>query len=245
MQLFRVNGRGSLRLQLKRGESSLTSISSVGDVSLLKGLYQLNKADVGKTTKLLIDSFGQDAFFKHLFTGVKRRDQALSVIYSTIAGLYIAKGWAYATSASLEGVMLTRRTDAGFGFWDSLRMLRMLKVLLYVNLIKTIHRARHFAVIWKGLEFYFKRYKGYFLDMVAVSPAFREKGFMSRMIRSLLESTDKAGTFCLLETENPNNVPIYEHFGFKRIKSGTVQPVNVPFFYMAYDPAGILDSAKG
>jgi ribosomal protein S18 acetylase RimI-like enzyme len=76
--------------------------------------------------------------------------------------------------------------------------------------------------------------------MIAVDPAYRHQGHMGRMMRALLDDVDRKKTFCMLETETPGNVPIYEHYGFRVVKEGMVEPQGVPFFFLVYDPLGIV-----
>jgi hypothetical protein len=38
----------------------------------------------------------------------------------------------------------------------------------------------------------------------------------------MLERIDKEGLPCYLETQNPENIPLYEHFGFKVMEEGVI-----------------------
>ncbi len=209
--------------------------------TIITGLLQLKKDHAQKASKVLADAFFDDAFYRHVFPDIETRKKVLPLIYETITSLFVAKGMAYATSENMEGVMLVRGSGEGFDPGAFFRALKMLRVLRYVPLIKTIRRSMPFRAIWEGLDHFFKRYKGFiWLDMIAVDPGHRHGGHMGRMMRALLADVDAKQTFCMLETETPGNVPIYEHYGFRLIRAGEVQPQNVPFFYMVYDPMGIV-----
>jgi GNAT superfamily N-acetyltransferase len=57
----------------------------------------------------------------------------------------------------------------------------------------------------------------WYLKMIGVDPGWQGRGVASPLLRSRLERCDKDGQPAYLETSKPDNVPLYEHFGFRRI----------------------------
>lgn len=55
----------------------------------------------------------------------------------------------------------------------------------------------------------------WYLAAIGVDPPQRGQGAGAALLRSRLERCDKAGTAAYLESSNPQNVPLYEHFGFQ------------------------------
>lgn len=205
------------------------------------GVIRLNKRHVGKAAGVLTAAFSDDAFFAHLFPDPAVREKAMPVVYGVMANLFISKGWGTAPSEAVEGVLIARPPEALLGFSSFFRALAMAKILRFAPLLKTIRRARPYGQIWAKVERYFKRYKGFvWIDMIAVDPEYQGKGFMSRMLRPVLEDVKARGSFCLLDTENAANVPIYEHFGFEVVEKGVVEEMGIEYWVMAYDPCGVL-----
>jgi ribosomal protein S18 acetylase RimI-like enzyme len=59
----------------------------------------------------------------------------------------------------------------------------------------------------------------WYLRVIAVDPAFQKKGIGGALLRPLLAQAEESGLSVYLETQNPANIPIYEHFGFHRLRS--------------------------
>jgi GNAT superfamily N-acetyltransferase len=55
----------------------------------------------------------------------------------------------------------------------------------------------------------------FYLEILAVAPACQGQGLASRLVRPALEQADRAGLPCYLETQNPRNLPLYAHYGFR------------------------------
>jgi ribosomal protein S18 acetylase RimI-like enzyme len=55
----------------------------------------------------------------------------------------------------------------------------------------------------------------WYLAMIGVDPPRQGTGAAAALLRSRLERCDQDGTAAYLESSNPQNVPLYEHFGFR------------------------------
>lgn len=62
--------------------------------------------------------------------------------------------------------------------------------------------------------------KGEFIhiDLIVVDKKHRNKGLAKEIIKSVFEEADKENVVVTLETQNPNNVLLYKHFGFEVVK---------------------------
>jgi GNAT superfamily N-acetyltransferase len=190
---------------------------------------------------VLADSFFDASVFRFMFPDADRRSKVLPRIFKVFAGLYISRGWAYADTEKVEGVMLVRDSRARFGLRSVFGMLGMLRVLRYIPLFSTWKKARQLQPIRQETAAFFQDCPDFvWLEIIAVDPACRGQGVMRRLMTPLLDRIDREGNFCLLETENPANVPIYGHYGFRLVRSGRVLPADIPYFHMAYDPMGIV-----
>jgi GNAT superfamily N-acetyltransferase len=55
----------------------------------------------------------------------------------------------------------------------------------------------------------------WYLAIIGVDPSRKGRGVGAALLRSRLERCDKEGVAAYLESSNPENVPVYEHFGFQ------------------------------
>ncbi|MCC5935236.1 MAG: GNAT family N-acetyltransferase [Candidatus Cyclonatronum sp.] len=95
-----------------------------------------------------------------------------------------------------------------------------LPVLGFRDFFRLIQNTRKLAAAndlswYKGLVP--KRH--YRLKIIAVDPSLRGTGAFRRLITPALEHADKHGLPVVLETHNPANVGLYEHFGFELVKT--------------------------
>lgn len=75
----------------------------------------------------------------------------------------------------------------------------------------------------------------YYLEFIAVDPDFQGKGYASRLLRGMLASLDNKRLPCYLETNNEENIPLYEHFGFKLLEYTTIPETKVRNYAMLRD----------
>ncbi len=69
----------------------------------------------------------------------------------------------------------------------------------------------------------------WYLTIIAVDPLHQGKGYASMLLRAKLREIDKQNVPCYLNTQNENNVPLYEHFGFELV--GKTKVTNSNFYY--------------
>jgi ribosomal protein S18 acetylase RimI-like enzyme len=62
----------------------------------------------------------------------------------------------------------------------------------------------------------------WYLFAIGVDPAYQGKGVGGALLRSRLERVDRAAAAAYLESSKPENIPLYEHFGFE---TGAVPPL--------------------
>ena len=55
----------------------------------------------------------------------------------------------------------------------------------------------------------------WYLKAIGVDPAWQGRGVASSLLRSRLECCDQEGQPAYLEASKPDNIPLYEHFGFR------------------------------
>jgi ribosomal protein S18 acetylase RimI-like enzyme len=81
--------------------------------------------------------------------------------------------------------------------------------------------ARYFAM-WDWIEEMVPEVPQWYLDLIAVAPERRGEGIGAALIRWGLERAQADGVPAVLETAQPDNVALYEHFGFRVVLEGDV-----------------------
>ena len=95
---------------------------------------------------------------------------------------------------------------------------------LRVQIRAVPNHARALAAAWGRAARYAHALEGahpkephWYLKAIGVDPDWQGRGVASPLLRSRLERCDQEGQPAYLETSKPDNVPLYEHFGFRSI----------------------------
>ena len=82
----------------------------------------------------------------------------------------------------------------------------------------------------------------WYLAIIGVDPVRQGYGVGAALLRSRLRWCDQEGLPAYLESSNPGNVPLYQHFGFNI--TGTLGlPEGAPVVNTMWRPAGLRDDA--
>lgn len=76
------------------------------------------------------------------------------------------------------------------------------------------------------------------LDMLVVQQRYRGQGFVSKIIKPLLDECKANNYLCSLETQTPSNIPMYEHYKFRKVKVIPLQNSSLEQYCMVYTPDG-------
>lgn len=71
---------------------------------------------------------------------------------------------------------------------------------------------------------------------LAVDPNAQGKGPASKLMRPMLEFFYRTGHQCYLETQDPQNVPMYEHYGFEAVEIGKLPGSDIAHYAMLRKP---------
>ena len=84
----------------------------------------------------------------------------------------------------------------------------------------------------------------YYLFMIGVDPSSQGKGYGGQLLRHLNELADKAGVECYLETDKPESVNLYEHFGYRVVRDDTIRAANLHMWMMTRPYCGTARNAE-
>jgi predicted N-acetyltransferase YhbS len=100
-----------------------------------------------------------------------------------------------------------------------LQTLRFLPTMLAEMRSTALHHARQ-GLTWYRLD---PKQPHWHIDPIAVLPEMQKQGIGSRLMTRFCEQMDKQGGKSYLETDKPEYVRFYEHFGFEVIREANVR----------------------
>lgn len=123
-------------------------------------------------------------------------------------------GIAYRTSGSFDGLAVWLPPEEREISWVKAVRIGALHLLFRTNL-KNLRRLMAVGNI--ATRAHIKDAPGHYwyLLVLAVAPDKQGRGIASKLIKPFLDMLDEAGEAAYLETQNPNNVGIYRHYGFE------------------------------
>lgn len=114
-------------------------------------------------------------------------------------------------------------------------------VTFFIISIKEITRLiRNMKVLGKVLDFKwpeeFIKGRHYRIKIISIDKSLRGTGAFRKLISPAIEFADQEQIPMVLETHNPSNVGLYEHFGFKLVKTISSPETNVQQYCMIRKP---------
>jgi GNAT superfamily N-acetyltransferase len=81
------------------------------------------------------------------------------------------------------------------------------------------------------------------LWILAVDPEHQKQGYASRLLRPMLGRLDREGRPCHLDTQNPDNLPLYAHYGFEVVAEGHIPGTDIPHWLLDRKPGAVAQAA--
>ena len=179
-------------------------------------MEKLQKSDIMQASKIFALSMFNDDLHVWFFPDIKTRLRKLEFLYQF--KLQTQLKLSYKVSSKLEGLCIWESPDdhqSAITIYDLIYGFSLVFRVGIISLFKMIKYRIWSTKIRNSINA--NRY--WYLDVVVVSPEYQGKGFASQIIKPFLENTKYVGESVYLETQNINNVPIYEKYGFKLLKS--------------------------
>lgn len=112
-----------------------------------------------------------------------------------------------------------------------LEALKSLPLVIKTLGFKTLSRAMKMRGTWTKND---PKFPHWHLDPIAVLPKYQGKGVGSALMEYYCKLVDKDNGCAYLETDKAENVPFYEKFGYKVIKSEKI--LEFTTWYMLREP---------
>jgi GNAT superfamily N-acetyltransferase len=178
-------------------------------------IYPLTHKHIDDAIAVYSTAFFNDPLFVRMFPKKSTRKNSLKTFFRATVKYAIGRDECYGISSPIEGVAIWeppgKRPISIWAFLTS-GYLKLLFTSLVFSAIKFI-----------GIFFETNRMHNkygppkhnYYLSLLAVHPDSQGEGLAGKLLRPVLKKADKMHVGTYLETTNPQNVPVYEHFGFQ------------------------------
>ncbi|MBN2003781.1 MAG: GNAT family N-acetyltransferase [Anaerolineae bacterium] len=194
----------------------------------LDALYRLQKQDARRAGAVLTAAFQHDPVWNAIFDGVAPEQRTGA--FETPVRYCLKYGEVYAPSAALEGVaawvpgeladMTLWRMLLSGAIWPGMKM----------GMTATRKMMPVFAPIEEDRKATMQGKPFIYLLIIGVAPQFQGQGCGGKLLRALIEKSERAGVPIYLETETESNVRMYEHFGFEVVKEITLPIIDLPMW---------------
>jgi ribosomal protein S18 acetylase RimI-like enzyme len=168
--------------------------------------------------EIMSAAFRDNPLWVYIIPDEDRRERDLPRFFRVLIKSQLTSRQLYGVNDPLEGIAVWKLPNSPERKLGSIirseLLWTMARFLLSPGSIQLI-KARK---ILSGSGEMHKRYAPgphYFLDILAVHPKSQGKGLASRLVRPMLERADRESLPTYTDTSTPENVTIYEHYGFE------------------------------
>ena len=170
------------------------------------------ESDVPRICDILSDAFHNDPMWQYLIPNEQTRSKILHKFFMLMVKYSLIYGEGYKIGYPAQGVAIWLNPKQQKIFLTGLRKMGGIKLLHYW---KYINKLRKTDRVNSKLHKKYAPKMHQYLFLLAIDPKSQGKGYAASLIRPQLQKFDRENVPVYLETNNPRNVPIYEHFGFK------------------------------
>ncbi|MDD5082645.1 MAG: GNAT family N-acetyltransferase [Dehalococcoidales bacterium] len=197
-------------------------------------VIRLGKSEVTAAATTLARAFQDDPLFVYLIPDPVARQNALLVILQVMVRYGVLYGEVHTTSPNIEAVTVwLPPASAGMSFW---RLIRSGGLSLLTKLSgRTIARLWRFNASTAPLQRRLTRLPHWYLGFIGVEPAYQKQGYAGKLLRYMLSRVDREHLPCFLDTQNANNVAIYQHFGFRVVEETIIPGSALKYWAMLRD----------
>lgn len=208
----------------------------------LDTLYRLQEQDLSTAGCVLADAFQRDPLWTRVFERVADDVHRMGPWYESPVRFCHTYGEVYAPSERLEGVAAWVPGDlADMTFWRMIRSGAM-RSAMRMGLRMAWH-AQKMRPLFASIEADRKantRGRSYiYLMVIGVATQFQGRGFGGKLLRALIEESERAAVPVYLETETERNVSMYERLGFSALKRLTLPVIDLPMWEMIREPSAV------
>ncbi len=203
----------------------------------LNNLVRLQKSQIKPAAEVLARAFYDDPIFVHFIPDASERKNKLPYLIRFLTRYGISHGEVYAISSNMEGVAVWIPSEkAARTQW---RMMVNGGLSLYLKLgRKIVSRRRPVIDFISLIHRLHAPFRHWYLELIGIDPELQGKGYAGILLKAMLARLDRENVPCFLETQNGNNVPIYQHYGFKVVENVVIPGTKLRHWAMLREKGG-------
>ena len=205
-------------------------------MSKLYPLKRLLEDQIDAASRVAAHALQDDPLFVSYYPNPIERNIKNVIRCKNMILLGILSGEVYITSSNIEGVAIwnpheIKELRMGKQSKEIIRESRKVRREIYTD-PDFANRIGASMEIFNSLQNEYANFPHWYLTLIAVDPLHQGKGYASMLLKAKLRELDKQKLPCYLNTQNKDNVPIYEHFGFELVGKIQVPNSNINYYGM-------------
>lgn len=197
-------------------------------------MERITASDIPRAAGVIARAFFNDPLFAHFFPARATRLARLIALYTFRLKTQLAD--VFATSPALEGLAIWEGTCSHRPVLSPATLPPALAMAAGVGWAALVRMIRFQRWAERQRQAVIRPPYGY-LDTLVVDPRHQGRGFAGRLVRPFLEQAITAGQPVYLETQNPCNLDIYAHFGFRIIARSRAPGAGVDHYCLRWEPS--------
>ncbi|GGH23151.1 GNAT family N-acetyltransferase [Paenibacillus segetis] len=207
---------------------------------------KIGRADIPQAASVMAQAFAEDdPLYRHILPDETTRSQVLNIFFHRYIDMLYPYCDLLTTSDKYEALALVFHSEREPGTVRS-KLKFMNRVVLAV--LKSIPICRIIGVrgFIRGLSILNSMSSSWLsilgdqqyihLDMLVVQEPYRGQGYVSKIIKPLLDECQMKNIACTLETQTESNLPIYEHYQYHIVKIIPLPNSTIEQYCMVYTP---------
>ena len=194
-------------------------------------LFRLDKSHVKPAADMLTRAFWNYPVSTYAYSDELLREKRLPYFFQHILYYCIRYGEVYGISSSIEGIAAWLPSD--HFQMTALKLLRSVPLSVFFHMgHEGGMQMKSFSDHIDGVHRRMAPFRHWFLQVLGIDPPHQGKGYASALVRPLLARLDHEKLPCYLETIDPRDVTIYEHFGFQVVDASNVPGIGLTSWAM-------------
>jgi ribosomal protein S18 acetylase RimI-like enzyme len=185
--------------------------------------------DVEVAADVLSQAFVDDPLCAFMLPNRRTRVATLHKFFRPYGEAGILNGHGFGVGEPIQGVAFWEFPEHG-GISVNIRSLGKFLPLFFTSYPIGLYRARGILHVIDALRAQYATEPHFYLDNLGVLPAAQGRGLSSKLIRPILEIADSQQALVYTDTVTPENVPLYEHFGFQCVATMPVANTGIAVY---------------
>ena len=202
----------------------------------LDDLYKLQKTDIKKAGEVLADAFKEDPIWVKFIKDNQIEAHRMNYLFGCPILYALRYGKAYASSSNLEGIVAWSPDSTADMTLGRLIRSGVLKYGSKMGMKAIINMAKTFRPIEKDRKEHMKNTSYIYITIIGVKQKYQKRGFGGKILQAIFKEADKTHTPIYLETNTPQNVKMYEKYGFKVLNEIVLPRLDLPMWEMKRYP---------